>query len=71
MEDDDTQSAEITHATVTSPITGDSPPVFPHHEESAEDAETAASDFTPATNEGLKRTHCYPLPDRRPLKRYS
>ena len=46
MEDDNTQSAEITDATRTSPITGDSPPVFLHHEESAEGAETTASDST-------------------------
>ena len=51
VEDDNTQCAEITGATKTSPITGDSPPVFPHQEESAEDAEMITSDSIPATGE--------------------
>ena len=71
MEDDNTQSAEITDATRTSPVTRDSPPVFPHHEESAENAETTASDSTPATGESSRGTHCYPLRDPQPPIRYS
>ena len=39
VEDDDTQNAEISDATGTSSVTGDSPPVLPHHEESAKEAE--------------------------------
>ena len=64
VEDDDMQSAEITDNTRTSPITEDSPHDFWHHEESAEDAETTASDSTTATGESLRGTHCYPLQDR-------
>ena len=65
VEYDDTQSAEITDAAGTSPITGDSPFFLPHHEESAEDAETTASDSTPATD-GSSREAChYPLQDGR------
>ena len=70
MEDDDTQSAEITDATGTSPIMGDSFPVFPRHEKSAEDAETAASGFISATYESSRGTRCYPLRDHRPPIRY-
>ena len=61
MEDDDAQSVKITDATITSPITGDSPALFPNHKESAEDVDTTASDFTPATGESLKGTRHYPL----------
>ena len=71
MEDDDTQCAEITDATGTSPMTGDSPLVFLHHEESVEDAETTASDSIPATGESSRGTRCYPLRDRQPPIRYS
>ena len=63
MEANDTQNVEITDTTRTSPITGDSPPVFLHHEESTEDAETTASDSTSATGESSSRTSCYPLRD--------
>ena len=66
MEDENTQSAEITNATGTSPITGDSPPDCPHHEESAEDAETTASDSIPPAGESSRGKHRNPLRDRRP-----
>ena len=49
VEGDNTQCAEITGVTRTSP--GDSPHVFLHHEESAEEAETTASDSIPTTGE--------------------
>ena len=71
LEDDDTLGMKIIDATRTSPITGDSPPVFPHCEESAENAETTASNFTLATDEILKGTCLYPLQDCRPSSRYS
>ena len=51
VEDDNTQSAEITDGNGTSPITGDCPPDFPLHEESAKDTETTASDSTLPTGE--------------------
>ena len=70
-EDDDTQHAEMTDATGTSPITGNSPPDFPHHEESAEEAEKTASDSIPAAGESSRGICRYPLIDRRPLIRYS
>ena len=69
VEDDDTRSAEISDSTGTSPITGDSLPVLPHHEES-EDAETTASDSTQAINESSRATRCYPLWDCQPPNRY-
>ena len=56
VEEDDTQSVEISDSTRTSPITRDSPHVFPRPEESAEDAETTASNSTPATDESLRGT---------------
>ena len=56
VEDHNTQCADIIGATRTSPTTGDSSLVFPHHEESAEDAETTASDSNPATGESLRGT---------------
>ena len=71
IEVDNTQRAKITGATGTSPITGDSYPVFQHHEESAEDAETTASVSILATSESLRGTGRYPLWDRRPLIKYS
>ena len=71
VEDDDTQCDEITDATETFPITGASPPVFPHHVGSAQDAETTASNSIPATGESSRGTHCNQLRDRRPLIRYS
>ena len=71
MEDDDTQSAEVSDSTGISSITGNSPPFSPHHEESAEDAETTASDSTLATDESLRQTHRYPVQDCRPADRYS
>ena len=71
MEDDDTQCAEITGATGTSPITGGSPHVFPNYEESVEDAETTVSNSIPAVGESLRGTHHYLLWDRRPSTRYS
>ena len=61
VEDDDTQSAEISDSTKTSPITGDSPPVFPHHEEAAEDAKTTTSDSTTATDKSWRGTCRYAL----------
>ena len=63
MEDDNIQSAKITKGYHTSPITGDSPSVFPHHEESAEDGETTVSDSTPATDESSRGACRYPLQD--------
>ena len=63
MKDDETQGAEINNSTVTSSITGDSPHVFLHHEESAEDAETTVSNSTPATGESPRGTRRDPLRD--------
>ena len=63
-EDDDTQNAEISDATGTSSVTGDSPPVLPHHEESAKEAETTSSDCILATDESSRGTRCYAVRDR-------
>ena len=71
VEDDNTQCVEITGATGTSPITGNSLSVFPHYEESAQDAEATASEFIPATGEGLRGTRRHPLRDSQPPIRYS
>ena len=61
VEDDNTQSAEVTDINGTFSIIGDSLPVFPHHEESAEDAETTVLKTTLAAGEGLRGTCRYPL----------
>ena len=70
VEDYDTQCAEITGAARAFPITGDSPPVFLHDEDSAEDTKTTASDSIPATSESLRGTR-FPLRDCLPSIRYS
>ena len=71
MEDENTQSAEITDTYGTSPMKGNSPPVFLHHEESVEGAETAVSDSTLATGESSRGTYRYPLWDHQLPNRYS
>ena len=43
------------------PITGDSPPVFPYHVESAEDAKTTVSDSIPARGEKFERNILLPI----------
>ena len=63
-EDDNAQCVEITGATGTSPTAVDSPLVFLHHEESAEDTETTSSDSILATGESSRGTHRYRLRDR-------